>query len=1424
MATLSCAESRRLYSWWWDSHISPKLSKWLRDNLTDMDNKIKSMIGLIEEDADSFAQRAEMYYKKRPELINLVEEFYRAYRALAERYDHATGALCRAHQTIVKAFPNQIPDEISVESLYESPAPGSRMNNHQMPMGISDPEDAVLLRDLLGLSLYGETVTLDEAYSDESKVESFENILKQINEMFPSKEDEAGAAFGNETEDNFLDYKLLWRENSRLLKENQELKQQIASESACADKSENDIRCLKEVCFNEKSEKQDVLFQYEVSIARLSYLEHEISHIKAELKQLNDEMTIEASSLNSAEEQSLVSETNHSLQLEFDILKQKIRKQKENLDRKAQELEILNMSLQNEQQRNLTVEMTCRSIKQQHTKEIKHLELEIKSGVEKLKDAEEKLEKLREENGRLRQHKLSSALKIATLQDEIISLMDLRRKFEDEIDHIEQNEDLQLELHCLTNNKYDSEGKYHMLLEEIQAVNLKVQSLQVSIKDSRLNNVELADTLKMNRTAQDHNLENLNHMQWQSENNAALEASHSNANDELHSLRMKIEELEESQVVGIEKSLESLEGRCHEGEDKNLTLEKGRDLMLHCVAKLQELLQLEKEKQNTLSQSRKSQLKALSDQIHLLKEECCKREDVFDMEQLKIMNAEIELFVLQRCLCEMKDENLFLSVKSHKDEEALRHTEGRILELERECLNQEQEMQYLVENNEKLREWVRLLMQSLKIDLQYVPIEDIKNGIILQVALREIQQMLNAISDAKDEKQRLLLENSVVLALLEHFQKYAAELRAEKAALVEESRVRLLEYTMLRSKKDELHVTNEELKKEIQVSNQRVVTLKAEVDLLFRQLMYSQEVHRALQIEVSKLVEESKSISKKLLDLSQAKVKLEEEDNVMLAEVLATDYLSTIFKSLNSDREYEITLLSNERALLYELAIKLEQKIILLEEENTNLKVPLSNMNCCRSSQTLVVSSRLLQVNHRHLELDDCGFLLQENLFEMINATVCKAKVLELIETYENLQSNAILQREVQEEITLSQPVDELEKKIGELEEENNELRADLSAHELFLGLLWDDIVVLEELTLSLTKRHSTSTSQIEEVNQLEFYPSTASNQDASSDCNASTPMRLYELQEKVKVLQEVLINTGSMIELERFDSHASLEAAWKEIEWLKSKGKRNSDKSASKSRRKRNTNKDVQLDIVFNPPRRGNKILSHGRKDRENSETDQKFEVWGTGYGSKNDTSGSWLTENNRAYYQSEEGENYTSSRLVAEKQYLPCEVAPLQEWNKRVIKWLCSDAQRLSVLQASLQELHKSAEKSIKIRHLPRPEINSIKDQLKVTDESLSQLIDVNNELKSNVENLSPSSSYQIDESDIESKRRKQIFDWARKASEKIGRLEFEIPKIKYSLLKFDEEHMNQRARIKRRPGIQLREFIYGRRNTRRHKEASP
>lgn len=63
---------------------------------------------IVDDDGDSFAQRAEMYYRKRPELINFIEDSFRAYRALAERYDSLSRELQSANRTIATVFPERV--------------------------------------------------------------------------------------------------------------------------------------------------------------------------------------------------------------------------------------------------------------------------------------------------------------------------------------------------------------------------------------------------------------------------------------------------------------------------------------------------------------------------------------------------------------------------------------------------------------------------------------------------------------------------------------------------------------------------------------------------------------------------------------------------------------------------------------------------------------------------------------------------------------------------------------------------------------------------------------------------------------------------------------------------------------------------------------------------------------------------------------------------------------------------------------------------------------------------------------------------------------------------------------------------------------------------------------------------------------------
>ncbi|CAI9272090.1 unnamed protein product [Lactuca saligna] len=112
------------HSWWWASHIRTKQSKWLELNLQDMDMKVDHVLNLIQNDGDSFARRAEMYYRHRPDVISFIEETLRAYRALAERYDKLSGDLQKANTTIASICPEKVDlslDEDDDDFNYDSP-------------------------------------------------------------------------------------------------------------------------------------------------------------------------------------------------------------------------------------------------------------------------------------------------------------------------------------------------------------------------------------------------------------------------------------------------------------------------------------------------------------------------------------------------------------------------------------------------------------------------------------------------------------------------------------------------------------------------------------------------------------------------------------------------------------------------------------------------------------------------------------------------------------------------------------------------------------------------------------------------------------------------------------------------------------------------------------------------------------------------------------------------------------------------------------------------------------------------------------------------------------------------------------------------------------------------------------------------------
>lgn len=399
---------------------------------TDMDSKVKAMIKLLNEDADSFARRAEMYYKKRPELMKLVEEFYRAYRALAERYDQATGALRQAHKSISEAFPNQMPP-MSDESPSSS---GQEVEPHtpdlptftRLPFDLDD-----LQKDGVGVSPQQFTSKRNGTHPEEASAlpnrKGFDvKVRKGLS--FGSPEVKGCDAISNEMVN-------LQQEISRLLAESNSMKQQILSESERANKAENEIQVLKDTVLKLNSDKDTSLLQYNQSTERLSTLESELSKAQDDLKKLTDEMATEVQKLSSAEAR------NSEIQSELEALDQKVKMQQEELEQKQKELKSFNLTFQEEQDKRLQAESALLSEGKelaQCQEEVQRLTMEIQMANEKLNELkqtkvnlENAVSELKKEVESLTEQNRSSELLIQELRDEINSLTDSRNELQNEI-------------------------------------------------------------------------------------------------------------------------------------------------------------------------------------------------------------------------------------------------------------------------------------------------------------------------------------------------------------------------------------------------------------------------------------------------------------------------------------------------------------------------------------------------------------------------------------------------------------------------------------------------------------------------------------------------------------------------------------------------------------------------------------------------------------------------------------------------------------------------------------------------------------------------------------------------------------------------------------------------------------------------------
>ncbi|XP_030947574.1 protein NETWORKED 1D [Quercus lobata] len=1780
MATLSQADSKRKYSWWWDSHISPKNSKWLQENLTDMDAKVKQMIKLIEEDADSFARRAEMYYKQRPELMKLVEEFYRAYRALAERYDHATGALRQAHRTMAEAFPNQVPFVLADDSPAGSANEMTDPQTPDMPTPVRamfDPDE--LQKDALGLSSHFHALKKNEVFTEESDTVTIRKGLKQLNDLFGSVEAGSHAKFSEGKARKGLNFQDA-EEKERSVQNNgsHNIQARVLSESERLGKAEAEISTLKKTLAKFEAEKEAGLLQYQESLERLSNLESEISHAqedskglseraskaeaevqtlkeslakleseretsliqyqqcldrisnlennisraekdagelneraskaeveaeaikqdlvrveaekeavlaqyrkclemisnledkllhaeenartingranKAEcevetLKQALDKLTEEkkaaalqyqqslemissleqkiscaqeeaqrlnteindgVAKLKGAEEKCLLLEnSNQSLQSELESLVHKMGSQSEELTEKQKELGRLWTCIQEERLRFVEAETAFQTLQHLHSQsqeELRSLAAELRHRNLMVKDMEtcnqglmDEVQKVNEENKSLNELNLSSAVSIKNLQDEILSLRETIGKLEEEVLlRVDQRNALQQEIYCLKEELKELNKKHWTMLEQVESVGFDVDCFGSSVKELQDENSKLKENCEAERSERVALLEKLEIMKKLREKNAFLENSLSDLNVELEGVRGNVKELEEScQSLFGEKStlvaekatlvsrlqittnnldklsegknflenslfdanaeleafrvkLKILEGSCQlldtekfglitereslvsqldiskqrlEDLEKRYTLleyehsslENERESALHKVEQLQASLDAAKQEHIIFSRLSETRLAAMELQICVLEEEGQCRKKEYEEEVDKAVSAQMEIFVLQKCVNDLKDKIFSLLIECQKLLEGSRLSEKLISELEHENLEQQVEVKSLFEQIKKLRMGLYQVLKTLGIDADWFEDKINQDEAVLSHILCKLQETQNSLSRSYDENQQLLIEKSVLVTLLGQLKVDEANLVTERDTLAREFMIRCEQSSLLQTEIQKLLEISEELRLKVMEGDQREKVLTTETENLSQQLLDLQRANQNLQEENCKVLEEKRSLNKEVLDLGDEKHNLEEAHWALFGETMSQCNLSLIFNNIVFEKFVELEELTKDLVKLRFVTNDLEEKLRIMEGkydgvemENSDLKELVNNLEneivsvksasdqlrcevvsgkdlLCRKKNELSEAEQIISaITNEKTELHnfvedlknkcDEAKIREEMLSselqkgrdetelwesqaatffsEQQSSSVCEVlfegKIRELIEACESLEDRSN---------SKDMKIELLKDRISTLEFENGGLQAQLAAYTPAVISFKNCISSLEKHTFFNYKPLAVENEEAMDAH-LMTHPIAESYQQRDEDQISMEPdgfSDLQDVQRRIKAIEKAVVEAERLAMLEHLNTNAKLETALREIEELKSQsrlsreyvvtskhitpyqvkeelGDRHSNdlklgkqtREISEARNEVLT-KDIMLDQVSD-------CSSYGISRRETVETDQMLELWETANrdGSidlrvgKSQKAATAKHARNQIGAVKEHKHSYPYSESSFEKELgvdkleiSDRHTEPSQEGNKRkILERLDSDAQKLTNLQITVEDLKRKVgitEKSKKGRGI---EFDTVKVQLDESEESIMKLFDVNRKLMKTVENSSLSfdgiSAIESDESG--NARRRKISEQARRGSDKIGRLQLEVQKVQFLLLKLDDDKEGKgKTRISdRKPRVLLRDYLYG------------
>ncbi|KAH0994081.1 hypothetical protein GBA52_005564 [Prunus armeniaca] len=619
-------------------------------------------------------------------------------------------------------------------------------------------------------------------------------------------------------------------------------------------------------------------------------------------------------------------------------------------------MEKFQILMQEEHLRFVQAEATLQALQKLHSQSQeaqKALALEFKNGLQMLKDSEirkqgmeDDIQQVKEENKSLSELNFSCTISIKNLQDEIVNIKEMKEKLEQEVAlKSDQSNALQQHMFDLEEEIKGLNKRYQAMAEQVESAGLNPECFESSVKDLQNEKAKLKDICTRDREERELLYEKLKDMGKLSKENAVLESSLLGLNGELEGLREKVKELQEScQFLQGEKSI--------------LVAEKAILLsQLQIITQnMQKLFEKNTLLENSLSGANielerlRARSKSLEELCQLLNNEKCNLLNergtlVFqlkDVEQ-RLRNLEKRFTKLEKKYLKLEKEKgstlnvveeLWGSLHAEKRERAsyIRSSEARLAELENENLELQVEEEFLVGEIEKLRLGIRQVFRALQTEPDSHENKSGQEQVPVPHILNTIKDLKTSLLRSKDEEQQLLVEKSVLLTLLEQMRLEGAEIELAKQLFKQEYEIMVDHCSTLQKEKHELLEMTRQLRLEVTKKGHKEETLEAQLQTLQAKVENFQDAYVVLHKENSKVLEERRSLHKKVLDLKEEKKMLEEENSVNFHEALAFSNLSLVLESFTIEKAAELKALAEDLNTLFVINNDLKEAVGILEE------------------------------------------------------------------------------------------------------------------------------------------------------------------------------------------------------------------------------------------------------------------------------------------------------------------------------------------------------------------------------------------------------------------------------------------------------------------------------------------------------------